>query len=206
MDISQDKKARCPWCLATPEYIEYHDTEWGVPTHDDVRHFEFLILEAAQAGLSWLTVLRKRQAYKVAFANFDANIVATYGEKEINKLLSNEGIIRNRMKITAAINNAKHFIQIQKDWGSFDSYLWSFTENKVVRNNWQNLQQIPSRTELSDNISADLKKRGFSFIGTTIMYAHLQAVGVINDHITSCFRYENLQSFEQTANVIDAPQ
>lgn len=206
MDISQDKKARCPWCLATPEYIEYHDTEWGVPTHDDTRHFEFLILEAAQAGLSWLTILRKRQAYKVAFANFDANIVATYGEKEINKLLSNEGIIRNRMKITAAINNAKHFIQIQKEWGSFDSYLWSFTENKIIRNNWENLQQIPSRTELSDKISADLKKRGFSFIGTTIMYAHLQAVGVINDHITSCFRYENLQSFKQTANVIDAPQ
>ncbi|MFZ6022045.1 MAG: DNA-3-methyladenine glycosylase I, partial [Patescibacteria group bacterium] len=112
MDISQDKKTRCPWCLATPEYIEYHDTEWGVPTHDDARHFEFLILEAAQAGLSWLTILRKRQAYKIAFADFDANIVATYGEKEINKLLLNEGIIRNRMKITAAINNAQHFLQI----------------------------------------------------------------------------------------------
>lgn len=205
MDISQDKKIRCPWCLATPEYIEYHDTEWGVPTHDDTHHFEFLILEAAQAGLSWLTILRKRQAYKIAFADFDANIVATYGEKEINKLLLNEGIIRNRMKITAAINNAQHFLQIQKDWGSFDSYLWSFTENKVIHNNWKNMQEVPARSELSDKVSADLKKRGFSFIGTTIMYAHLQAVGVINDHIVSCFRHENLQRFTQNANVMDAP-
>lgn len=185
----QEKKKRCPWCLATPEYIEYHDLEWGTPTHDDRRHFEFLILESAQAGLSWLTVLRKRKAYQQAFANYNPRSVAALTEIDIQALLNNSGIIRNRQKIVAAVNNAKRFLEIQAEWGSFDSYIWSFTNNTVIKNAWDTLSQIPARTELSDKVSTDLKKRGFTFVGSTIMYAHLQAVGIVNDHLTTCFRY-----------------
>ena len=180
---------RCGWCGTDELYVKYHDEEWGVPVHEDKKHFEFLVLESAQAGLNWLTVLRKRENYRVAYDNFDVVKVSNYDEEKFNLLLNNKGIIRNKMKIRASINNAKCFLKIQYEFGSFDKYIWSFTEGKPVVNNWSTLSRVPATSELSDRVSLDLKTRGFKFLGSTIIYAHLQATGIINDHITSCFRH-----------------
>ncbi len=190
--IKKSKMKRCPWIVEDELYIKYHDEEWGVPVHDDIKQFEFFVLESAQAGLSWLTVLRKRENYRKAYDNFDPLIISKYNGKKIKKLLTNSGIIRNRMKIEASINNAKRFLEIQKEFGSFDRYIWSFTDYKQVVNKWKNIGEIPSKTELSDRISKDLKEHGFKFVGSTIIYAHLQAVGIVNDHIVSCFRYRQV--------------
>ena len=167
---------------------EYHDREWGVPVHDDKVHFEFLILEGAQAGLSWLIVLRKREGYRKAFAGFDFNKVARFGERDVRRLMTDEGIVRNDLKIRAAIENARRFLEVRKEFGSFDSYLWNFVGSKPVVNRLKSYKVAPSSTALSDAISKDLKKRGFRFVGTTVIYAYLQAVGVVNDHEGSCFR------------------
>ncbi len=184
---------RCPWCEGDELYIKYHDEEWGVPVHDDKKHFEFLTLESAQAGLSWLTILRKRDNYRKAFNGFDPKKVSRYGKKKMEELVNNPGIIRNRRKIEASINNAVKFQEIQKEFGSFDEYIWKFTDFKLVINSWQDISEIPANTKLSDEISKDLKKRGFKFVGSTIIYAHIQAIGLVNDHIVSCFRYNELK-------------
>ena len=185
---------RCDW---VPEnnllYCEYHDREWGVPVHDDRKLFEMLILEGAQAGLSWSTVLKKRENYRKAFDNFDYKKIVNYNENKIKQLLGNEGIIRNRLKIKSTIQNAKVFLEIQKEFGSFDKYLWNFVNFKVVQNKFQSLKEIPSKTRLSNKISKDLKERGMNFVGSTIIYAYLQAIGIVNDHQTSCFRYEEVK-------------
>lgn len=180
---------RCPWCGNDELYMKYHDEEWGVPVHDDRKHFEFLVLESAQAGLSWLTVLRKRENYRKAYDNFNANKVSEYDELKIEELMQNAGIIRNRRKIEASINNAKRFLEIQKEFGSFDKYIWSFVDNEVVKNHWNDIKEVPATSELSDKVSKDLKNRGFKFLGSTIIYAHLQATGLINDHLVGCFKY-----------------
>jgi DNA-3-methyladenine glycosylase I len=179
---------RCPWCGTDPLYVRYHDEEWGTPVHDDRRHFEFLLLETQQAGLSWITILRKREAYREAFAGFDPEKVARYGEAEVLALLQNPGIIRNRRKIEATIKNAQVFLAIQKEAGSFDSWIWGFVDGKPQKNRWTEMRQIPVTTDLSDLVSAQMKKRGFSFVGSTTIYAHLQAIGVVDDHLLGCFR------------------
>lgn len=180
---------RCGWCGNDPLYVKYHDEEWGVPVHEDRKHFEFLVLESAQAGLSWITILRKRENYRKAYDDFDFIKVAKYDDEKINELIQNEGIIRNRLKIAASINNAKLFLKIQEEFGSFDNYIWAFVGNKPLINHWGSTSHVPATSELSDKISKDLKKRGFKFLGSTTTYAYLQATGIINDHITSCFRY-----------------
>lgn len=180
---------RCGWVNEDPLYVEYHDKEWGVPVHNDQKLFEMLILEGAQAGLSWYTVLKKRENYREAFDHFDVQKVAAYDETKIEELLKNEGIIRNRLKIRAAVTNAQAFFRIQEQYGSFDAYIWNFVEGKPIVNHWTNLKEVPASTPLSDTISKDLKKRGFSFVGTMIMYAFMQAIGMVNDHTTTCFRY-----------------
>lgn len=185
---------RCPWCGTDELYVRYHDEEWGIPVHDDKKHFEFLVLESAQAGLSWLTILRKRENYRKAYDGFDVEKVARYDENKINELLQNSGIIRNRRKIEASINNARQFLKVQKEFGSFDNYIWSFVDYKPVVNCWENIHQLPARSELSDRVSKDLKSRGFKFLGSTIIYAHLQATGLINDHLVSCFRYNEIKT------------
>ncbi len=184
-------KERCLWCGTDPLYLRYHDEEWGTPLHDEGRHFEFLLLETQQAGLSWITILRKREAYRKAFSGFDPRKVALYGEAEVQALLENTGIIRNRRKIEAAIKNAQAFLAIQKEFGSFDAWIWSFTQGKPLVNRWTEPRQIPVTTELSDRVSAEMKKRGFSFVGSTTIYAHLQAIGVVDDHLTRCFRHSD---------------
>ncbi len=186
--MSPAKLSRCKWCTGSELMQEYHDKEWGFPSHDDKKHFEFLILEAAQAGLSWMTVLKKREEYRKVFAGFDPAKVSKFTSKDAQRMLKNPGIIRNRLKVNAAINNAKPFRAIQKEFGSFDKYIWGFNGGKQISNNIKAMKDIPAKTELSDAISKDLKKRGFSFVGSTIIYAHLQAVGVVNDHENSCFR------------------
>jgi DNA-3-methyladenine glycosylase I len=183
---------RCPWSEINDLYIKYHDEEWGTPVHDDRKHFEFLVLESAQAGLSWLTVLKKRENYRKAYDNFDPVKVSKYDNRKLEQLLSNEGIIRNRRKIESSINNAKRFVAVQNEYGSFDKYIWSFVGNKSIVNKWKRDSEIPARTSLSDLISNDLKKRGFTFVGSTILYAHLQAIGIVNDHLVTCFRYKEL--------------
>lgn len=180
---------RCDWAR-NDLAVKYHDEEWGVPQHDDRKLFEFLILEGAQAGLSWDTILRKRENYREAFDNFNAEKIALYDEEKRAELLKNEGIIRNRLKIASAVRNAKAFLEIQKQFGSFDKYIWNFVGGKPVVNNWKSLREVPAKTEISDAISKDLKKRGFNFVGSTIMYAFMQACGLVNDHPVSCFRYE----------------
>lgn len=177
---------RCNWCKDDPLYVKYHDEEWGVPVHDDKTLFEFLVLEGAQAGLSWITILRKREGYKKAYDDFDVEKVADYGEEKIDELLLNPGIVRNKLKVRSSINNARLFMDIQKEFGSFDSYIWGFTDNLQVENNWEDVSQMPATSELSDKVSKDLKKRGFKFTGSTIMYSYLQAVGIINDHMVWC--------------------
>ncbi len=185
-------KPRCPWCGTDPLYLRYHDSEWGVPVHDDRKLFEFLILEGAQAGLSWLTVLRKRENYRRAFDNFDPEKIARYSPKKIKLLLNNPGIIRNRLKIESAVTNARAFLKVQENNGSFDRYIWNFVEGRPVINRFRSLKKIPPRTELSDKISKDLKQQSFRFVGSTIVYAHLQATGMVNDHLVTCFRYQEL--------------
>jgi DNA-3-methyladenine glycosylase I len=186
--MKQDGKIRCPWCGTDPLYVKYHDEDWGVPVHDDAKHFEFLVLESAQAGLSWLTVLRKRENYRKALDGFDVNKIAEYDDDKLEELLQNPGIIRNRLKIKATINNAQRFLEVVKEFGSFDKYIWSFTNHKTITNHFTSLSELPAKTELSDRLSKDLLKRGFKFVGSTIIYAHLQAIGVVNDHLVGCFR------------------
>jgi DNA-3-methyladenine glycosylase I len=182
---------RCGWVNEDPLYVDYHDQEWGVPVHDDNKLFEMLILEGAQAGLSWYTILKKRENYREAMDQFDVHKVANYDEAKYNELLQNNGIIRNRLKIRATINNAQAFIRIQDAFGSFDQYIWSFVNHQPILNKWQSLKEVPASTPISDKISKDLKKRGFSFVGTTIIYAFMQAVGMVNDHVTSCDYYKH---------------
>ncbi|MGE5638770.1 MAG: DNA-3-methyladenine glycosylase I [Clostridia bacterium] len=182
--------ARCGWCGTDPLYVRYHDTEWGVPVHDDRKLFEFLILEGAQAGLSWITILRKRENYRRAFAGFDPRKVARFSSSKLNSLMKDEGIIRNRAKILAAVSNARAFLAVQKEFGTFDRYLWGFTKNRTIVNRRKSLKDIPATSPESDAMSADLKRRGFKFVGSTICYAHMQATGMVNDHVASCFRYK----------------
>jgi DNA-3-methyladenine glycosylase I len=182
---------RCPW-PSNDLSIRYHDLEWGVPVHDDRLLFEYLILEGAQAGLSWQTVLNKRENYRAAFDNFDAEKIARYGDKQTARLLANEGIIRNRLKIAATIQNAKSFLKVREEFGSFDKYLWRFVDGRPVVNRRKSMQEVPARTEISDALSKDLLKRGFKFIGSTICYANMQAVGMVNDHLVTCFRHKEL--------------
>jgi DNA-3-methyladenine glycosylase I len=180
---------RCAWAGTDPLYVAYHDEEWGVPVHDDRKLFEMLTLEGAQAGLSWITILRKREAYRAAFDNFDPAVVAEYGEAKVAALLADAGIVRNRLKITATIRNARAFLAVQAELGSFDAYIWQFVDGTPIQNSWRTMSEIPAKTPLSDAISKDLKKRGFTFVGSTIVYAHMQATGMVNDHVTDCFRY-----------------
>jgi len=182
-------KPRCSWPHGDPLMLRYHDEEWGVPVHDDRTHFEFLILEGAQAGLSWRTVLHKREAYRAAFANFDPRRVARFDGRKVKTLLKNDGIIRNRLKVESAITNARAFLAVQKEFGSFDRYVWRFVGGRPRVNGWTSLSEIPARTRESDALSVDLKKRGFRFVGSTIIYAHMQAVGMVNDHTIDCFRH-----------------
>lgn len=186
-----DANTRCGWAT-TPDYHTYHDTEWGVPVHEDRLLFEFIVLEGAQAGLSWLTILRKRPAYRKAFHNFDPKRVARYTAKDTQRLLADAGIVRNKLKIASAITNAQAFLRVQEQFGSFDSYIWQFVDGKPIQNARKSLKDIPPRTDLSDKISKDLQSRGFKFVGTTIIYAHMQATGMVNDHLVSCFRYAHV--------------
>jgi DNA-3-methyladenine glycosylase I len=182
---------RCGWSTGgDAQYIAYHDEEWGVPVRDDHKQFEFLTLESAQAGLSWATVLRKRENYRRAFADFDPEKVARYSDKKIERLLVDPGIIRNRLKVAAAVTNARHFLAVQEEVGSFHQYIWSFVGGRPIQNAWESMKQVPATSKESDALSKDLKKRGFKFVGSTIMYAHMQAVGMVNDHLVTCFRHK----------------
>jgi DNA-3-methyladenine glycosylase I len=184
---------RCEWCGTEAIYVDYHDKEWGVPVHDDPLHFEMIILDGAQAGLSWITILKRRDGYRRAFDDFDVNKVARYSDKKIEKLLTDPGIIRNRLKVKSAVQNAKAFLEVQKEIGSFDSYIWQFVDYKTIQNNRKNMSELPAKTQESDAMSKDLKKRGFSFVGSTICYAYMQAAGMVNDHTTDCFRFKELK-------------
>jgi DNA-3-methyladenine glycosylase I len=188
---------RCAWSQSDPLYVAYHDNEWGVPLHHDHTLFEFLVLEGMQAGLSWITILRKRENFRKAFDNFDPNRVAGYDESKVAELLSNAGIIRNRLKILAAIQNAKAFQVVQREFGSFDAYVWQFVGGKPKQNTWKTLKEIPPKTLESDAMSKDMSKRGFKFVGSTICYAHMQATGMVNDHTTDCFRYSEIQELSK---------
>jgi len=185
--------SRCSWSTSDQLYIKYHDKEWGKPLHNDRKLFEFLILEGAQAGLNWLMVLKKRENYRKAFDNFDPVKIAKYNQRKINSLLNNEGIIRNKIKIQSAIQNAKTFLKVQDEFGSFNKYIWQFTDGKTIQNSWDNIKNIPATSPVSDVMSKDLKKRGFNFVGSTICYAFMQATGIVNDHTKDCFRYKELR-------------
>ena len=187
------EKIRCVWSTKDPLYIAYHDNEWGVPLHDERQLFEFLILETFQAGLSWITVLRKRENFREAFDNFDYKKVALYSEDKIQDLLQDAGIIRNKLKVRATISNANAFMEIQKEFGSFDKYIWGFVNGKPIQTNRKLMSEITATTQISDKLSKDLKKRGFKFVGSTVIYAHMQATGMVNDHVESCFRYTELK-------------
>ena len=185
---------RCTWCGDDPLYVAYHDKEWGVPVRDDQTLFEFLILEGAQAGLSWITVLRKREGYRKLFADFNAQKVARFTDKRLDKLLLDPGIIRNKLKVYGARKNARAFLAVQEEKGSFADYMWDFVDGKPIQNQWQNLQVTPATTAVSDTISKDMKKRGFTFVGSTIIYAHMQATGMVNDHTLDCFRHKECRA------------
>jgi len=188
------EQKRCSWVnVDNALMLEYHDREWGVPIHEDRKHFEFLVLEAAQAGLSWSIVLNKREGYRRAFSQFDPEKVARYTKAKIDKLVADPGIIRNRMKIESAVKNARALLEVQEEFGSFDKYSWQFVDGKPRQNRWKSLRQIPPKTSESDKFSRDLKQRGFNFVGSTIIYAHMQAVGMVNDHLVDCFRYRTIQ-------------
>jgi DNA-3-methyladenine glycosylase I len=180
---------RCPWCGGDPLYISYHDHEWGVPLHDEQRLFEMLTLEGAQAGLSWLTILRKREGYRRAFAGFDPQLVAGFGDADVARLLADPGIVRNRLKIASTVSNARAVLEVQARYGSLDAFLWGFVDGAPIRNSWRSMAEIPASTPLSDAMSKEMKRHGFRFVGTTICYAHMQATGMVNDHLTGCFRY-----------------
>jgi DNA-3-methyladenine glycosylase I len=186
------KKIRCTWCGDDPLYLAYHDNEWGVPVYDDQTLFEFLILETFQAGLSWITILKKRENFRKAFDNFDYKKIATYSDGKISSLLQDTGIIRNKLKVNSAVTNAHYFMEIQKEFGSFSTYIWGFVNEKPIKNSYKTQAECPANTPLSDKISTDLKNRGFKFVGTTVIYAHMQATGMINDHIEGCFRYQEV--------------
>lgn len=190
--MEEHQKNRCHWPGNDPLMIRYHDEEWGVPVHDDRKLFEFMVLDAFQAGLSWAIVLKKRENFREAMDNFQPEIVAGYDENKIRKLLLNEGIIRNKLKINATVTNAQRFLKVQKEFGSFDKYIWQFTGGKTIVNSWKTPEEVPVSSKESDSMSRDLKKRGFRFVGTTICYAFMQAAGMVNDHLTSCFRYKNI--------------
>jgi DNA-3-methyladenine glycosylase I len=187
------EKLRCPWCLKFDQYIEYHDNEWGKPVHDDRVHFEFLILEGAQAGLSWSTILKKREGYRKAFADFDPQKVARFTEAKTEKILQDPGIVRNRLKVYGAVNNAKRFLEVQKEFGTFDEYIWQFVGGKPIVNKWKSISEVPATTKESDALSKDLIGRGFKFVGSTVIYSHMQACGLVNDHLVECFRYKQLK-------------
>lgn len=186
------EKFRCPWCLGFDDYVAYHDNEWGVPVHDDHVHFEFLILEGAQAGLSWSTILKKREGYRKAFSGFVPEKVARFTEKHVEKLLLDPGIVRNRLKVNAAVNNAKRFLEVQDEFGSFDAYIWRFVNGRPIVNKLKSLSEARATTAESDALSKDLIKRGFKFVGSTVMYAHMQACGLVNDHLVDCWRYKEV--------------
>jgi DNA-3-methyladenine glycosylase I len=190
--MTEREKTRCGWCGADPLYVRYHDKEWGVPVKNDRKLFEFLVLEGAQAGLSWITILRKRDAYRRAFEGFDPNVVARFDARRVRTLLANPGIVRNRLKIESAIENARAFLEVQDEFGSFSKYQWRFVEGEPLVGRFRTLKEIPPRTRVSDAFSKDLKRRGFSFVGSTIVYAHMQAVGMVNDHLISCFRHSEV--------------
>ena len=192
MKMADRDSERCPWCLGFEEYIAYHDTEWGVPVHDDRKQFEFLVLESAQAGLSWATILKRRENYRIAFADFDPTKVAEFGPEKIESLMNNDGIIRNRAKVEAAVNNAKRFIEICEEFGSFSEYIWSFVGDRPMVNHFRSMKEVPATTPESDALAKDMKKRGFKFLGSTTLYAHMQACGLVNDHLTSCFRHSEV--------------
>jgi len=183
---------RCPWSDSSELYRNYHDKEWGVPVHDEKKHFEFILLESSQAGLSWITILKKRDNYRTAFDDFDYEKIALYDEPKVLQLMGNTGLIRNERKIRASITNAQAFMRIQKEFGSFDKYIWGFVNFRPIINHFETLSEIPVKTELSDKISSDMKKRGFTFFGSVICYAHMQAIGIVNDHLTCCFRHQEL--------------
>jgi len=204
--MPSQEAVRCPWCGTDPLYTAYHDSEWGVPVHDDRTWFEFLVLEGAQAGLSWITVLRKRENYRAAFDDFDVQKVARYTPARIEKLMLNAGIVRNRLKIESTVSNAKAFIAVQKEFGSFDAYMWQFVDGKPLVNRPRSLKDVPAQTELSDRISKDMKKRGFRFVGSTIVYAHMQATGIVNDHLVTCHRHpDNLPASAAAGKVRRKP-
>ncbi len=184
---------RCEWSGTDPLYLAYHDREWGVPVHDDRHLFEMLVLEGAQAGLSWLTILRKREHYRKAFHNFHIKKVAAYDDRDMQRLLADSGIVRNRLKIEAAVTNARRVLEVAKEFGTFDSYIWRFVDHRPIQNAWRSLAEVPPRTEQSDAMSKDLRKRGFKFVGSTICYAFMQAVGMVNDHVIRCFRYKEIK-------------
>lgn len=184
---------RCGWSISDPLMIDYHDNEWGVPVHDDRKHFEMIVLDGAQAGLSWQTVLKKREAYREAFDNFDPKKVAGYDERKIEELLNNPGIIRNRLKVSSAIKNANAFLEVRKEFGTFDKYIWQFVDGIPMHNTWKTLKELPAKTPESDAMSKDMKKRGFNFVGSTICYAYMQAAGMVNDHTVECFRHKEIR-------------
>jgi DNA-3-methyladenine glycosylase I len=188
--MAKKEKIRCPWSLKSEKFITYHDEEWGKAVHDDLTHFEFLILEGAQAGLSWSTILNKREGYRKAFAGFDPQKVARFSEARLEKILLDPGIVRNRLKVYAAVNNAKRFLEVQKEFGTFDRYIWSFVGGKPVVNKWKSQHEVPPTSPESDALSKDLIKRGFKFVGSTVIYAHMQACGLVNDHLVSCWCYK----------------
>jgi DNA-3-methyladenine glycosylase I len=188
----KNTRIRCGWCLQFEQYVQYHDEEWGMPVHDDKVHYEFLILEGAQAGLSWSTILKKRAGYHKAFAGFDPGKVARFTPARIEKILLDPAIVRNRLKVTAAVNNAKRFLEVQKEFGSFDEYIWQFVDGKPIVNRWKTLREVPATTPESDKLSKDLIKRGFKFVGSTVIYSHMQACGLVNDHLVDCWRYKEV--------------
>jgi DNA-3-methyladenine glycosylase I len=192
MEKKLRQKNRCLWVTDDPVYIDYHDIEWGVPVYDETKLFEFLILEGAQAGLSWITILKRRENYRKSFANFDAEKIARFNAKKCEALLNNPGIIRNRLKVQAAVINAKSFLEVQEEFSSFTDYIWQFVDGKPIHNHWRTAKQVPPSTLISDRMSKDLKKRGFKFVGSTICYAFMQAVGMVNDHTLDCFRHNEI--------------
>jgi DNA-3-methyladenine glycosylase I len=185
---------RCEWCTGTDLEQAYHDEEWGVPLHDDRKLFEFIILDGAQAGLSWLTILKKRETYREAFDNYDINKISNYGADKVAELLSNPGIIRNKLKVASAIRNAKAFLEVQAEFGSFDKFIWQFTDGETIQNSWRAMTEIPAKTAEAETMSKELKRRDFNFVGPTICYAFMQAAGMVNDHVVDCFRYEEVRA------------
>ena len=192
---------RCPWCGEDPTYVGYHDREWGVPVHDDRTLFEFLTLESAQAGLSWITILRKREGYRAAYAGFDPEVVARFGSERVDEMLADPGIVRNRAKIEASIGNARAFLAVQEEWGSFDSYVWSFVEGRPMQHRWRRMADVPAIGPVAETLSKDLRQRGFRFLGPTIVYAHMQATGMVNDHLVTCFRHRQVAELGESSGV-----